>query len=80
MQSLIFGTSGMRVVKGMLTFNPPPPSATGTNASRLTVHSFHYLGSRLRQEVTDAHATYELVGASAGAPPTATAHRLSSAT
>ena len=63
LQSLIFGTGGMRISRGALTFNPPPPSATGTNATRLVVHSFHYLGSRLRQDVTTNATTYELLEA-----------------
>lgn len=62
LQSLIFGTSGMRIRREGLHFDPPPPSATGTAASRLILHSFHYLGWRLRQEVTAAEASYELLG------------------
>lgn len=64
LQSVIFGTSGMRITHGALTFNPPPPSATGTSAVKLTVHSFHYLGNRLRQEVTADHVTFELLAGS----------------
>ena len=40
-----------------------PRRATGTGATKLTVHSFHYLGSRLRQEVTSDATTYELLEA-----------------
>merc|ERR1712194_25695 len=61
LQSLVFGTSGLRIKAEGLSFNPPPPSATGTGASRLTVHSLHYLGSRLRQEVTEETITLCLV-------------------
>uniref|UniRef100_A0A7S2I3Z8 Glycoside hydrolase family 65 C-terminal domain-containing protein n=1 Tax=Alexandrium andersonii TaxID=327968 RepID=A0A7S2I3Z8_9DINO len=64
LQSLVFGTSGMRMRRDGLHFDPPPPSATGTAARRLVLHSFHYLGWRLRQEVTEASATYELLGGS----------------
>lgn len=70
LQSVIYGTSGMRITRGALTFNPPPPSATGTSAVKLTVHSFHYLGNRLRQEVTADHVTFELLaGGDSGAQP-----------
>ena len=50
-QSVLFGTSGMRIRKGGLTFNPPPPSATGTAATMLGVHSLHFRGNRISQEV-----------------------------
>jgi hypothetical protein len=66
LQSVIFGTSGMRIARGALNFDPPPPSATGTNATKITVHSFHYLGNRLRQEVTADAVTYELLGGGDG--------------
>jgi len=62
LQSLVFGTSGMRIRRDGLHFKPPPPAASGSEASRLTVHSFHYLGSRLRQEVSFAEVRYELLG------------------
>merc|ERR1712217_799845 len=52
LQSVIFGTSGMRIKADGLHFNPPPPSATGTRATGFIMHSFHYQGARLRQEVT----------------------------
>lgn len=61
LQSLVFGTSGMRITKDGLTFNPPPPSATGTNATSFTLHSLHYLGSRLRQTVTEDTMEFELL-------------------
>jgi len=64
LQSLIYGTSGMRIMKDRLVFDPPPPRATGTDAWKLTLHSFHYRGWRLRQEVTEQKATYELLGGS----------------
>jgi len=64
LQSLIYGTSGMRIKRDGLYFNPPPPSATGTRAHKLTLHSFHYLGWRLRQEVTEEHVRYEVLGGS----------------
>lgn len=67
LQSLIFGTSGMRIKHDGLWFNPPPPSATGTRATQLAIHSFHYLGSRLRQEVTSSTTRYELLEAKPGA-------------
>merc|ERR1711972_1266316 len=52
LQSIIFGASGMRICKDHLYFDPVPPSATGTNAFQIILHSFQYLGSRLRQNVT----------------------------
>ena len=69
LQSLVFGTSGMRIGKDQLTFTPPPPSATGTKASGLVLHSFHFRGSRLRQEVTKSTVVYELLGADENAQP-----------
>jgi len=68
LQTVVFGTSGMRIERDRLFFSPPPPSATGTGAVRLTMHSFHYLGSRLRQEVTADVSRYELLETSPGAP------------
>eukprot|EP00937_MAST-01D_sp_MAST-1D-sp2_P004018 g4018.t1 len=69
LQSVLFGTSGMRIGKAELTFKPPPPRATGTNATAFTVHSLHFRGSRLRQQVAEVTATYELLGADADAVP-----------
>ena len=42
----IFGTSGMRLVSDGLTFNPPPPRATGSAATMMGVISFHFRGHR----------------------------------
>ena len=42
---------------------PPPPRATGTKATKLTLHSFHFRGARLRQEVTEDAVTFELLEA-----------------
>ena len=42
----IFGTSGMRLVSDGLTFNPPPPRATGSAATLMGVTSFHFRGHR----------------------------------
>jgi len=64
LQSLVYGTSGMRIKKDWLEFDPPPPRATGTYAWKLTLHSFHYRGWRLRQEVMEHKATYKLLGGS----------------
>lgn len=61
LNSVVFGTSGMRLEKYRLLFNPPPPSATGTGATRLVVHSLHFLGARLRQEVDEDSMRYELL-------------------
>lgn len=63
LQSVVFGTSGMRIGRSGLVFDPPPPSATGTEAKRFVVHSLHYLGSRLRHEVTESHQRFELLEA-----------------
>lgn len=49
LQSAIFGTSGMRLVSDGLTFNPPPPRATGSVATMMGVRSFHFRGHRLTQ-------------------------------
>jgi trehalose/maltose hydrolase-like predicted phosphorylase len=68
LNSVVFGTSGMRIEKERLLFDPPPPSATGTNATRLVVHSLHYLGARLRQEVDEASMRYELLESAPGGP------------
>lgn len=68
LQSAIFGTSGMRLVTDGLTFLPPPPTATGSAATRLGVRSFHFRGNRLAQSVTADKATYELLSAKDGAP------------
>jgi len=62
LQSLVYGTSGMRIKSDGLHFDPPPPHATGTGAQRLTLHSFHYVGWRLRQEVTETQVIYEAIG------------------
>jgi len=62
LQSLVFGTSGMRIKKDGLYFAPPPPAATGTPATKVILHSFHYLGWRLRQEVSANEVSYELLG------------------
>jgi hypothetical protein len=61
LQSVIFGASGLRIGPDHLAFDPPPPSATGTSATRFVVHSFHYLGARLREEVTEGHIRFELL-------------------
>jgi trehalose/maltose hydrolase-like predicted phosphorylase len=63
LQSVVFGTSGLRVHRDRLTFDPPPPSATGTAATRMIVHSLHYLGARLRQEVDNASMRFQLLSA-----------------
>ena len=58
-----------RLRRDGLEFEPPPPSATGTRAAALTVHSFHYRGARLRQRVDEATVTFELLDADAAAAP-----------
>ena len=69
LQSAIFGTSGMRLHANELSFNPPPPRATGSLATMLGVRSFHFRGHRLSQRVTESTATYEVLESGAGAPP-----------
>mmetsp|Transcript_18795 Transcript_18795/g.59106 ORF Transcript_18795/g.59106 Transcript_18795/m.59106 type:complete len:802 (-) Transcript_18795:411-2816(-) len=61
LQSIVYGTSGMRIKRDGLHLNPPPPHATGTKAWRFTLHSFHYRGWRLRQEVTRDEVAYEVL-------------------
>ena len=60
LQSLVFGTSGMRLHGDGLTFNPPPPSATGGTATKISM-DFNHLGSKLRQEVTENEVSFELL-------------------
>ena len=62
LQSLVFGTSGLRIQDdGSLTFKAPPPQSTGTNATMISLHSFHYLGARLRQDVNETHVRFEVL-------------------
>lgn len=61
LQSVIFGTCGMRITGDALTFDPPPPSASGTAATGFAIHSLHYLDSRLRQEVTEDTISFEVL-------------------
>ena len=68
LQSAIFGTSGMRLVSDGLTFNPPPPRATGSTATLMGVTSFHFRGHRMSQEVTEASMTYCVISSKTGAP------------
>ena len=68
LQSAIFGTSGMRLVSDGLTFNPPPPRATGSSATMLGVSSFHFRGHRLSQQVTEDMMVYSVVASEAAAP------------
>lgn len=68
LQSVVFGTSGMRLETDRLTFNPPPPSATGGAATSMSLLGFHFRGSTLNQVVTETTVSYELVSASASAP------------
>jgi protein-glucosylgalactosylhydroxylysine glucosidase len=63
LQQAIFGSSGMRITKSGLTFNPPPPAASGGQASMMGVRSFHYLGSTLSRQVRDASVTTLLLQA-----------------
>lgn len=67
LQSLIFGTSGMRIEGSRLHFKAVPLSATGTRASKLALHSLHYRGSRLRMEMDASRVSYELLAAAAPA-------------
>jgi len=67
LHSVVFGTSGLRLRRGGLHFDPPPPSATGSTASAFVLHSFHYLGWRLRQEVLQSIVRFEVLGG--GGPP-----------
>eukprot|EP00039_Didymoeca_costata_P001279 m.51219 g.51219 ORF g.51219 m.51219 type:complete len:846 (+) comp10717_c0_seq2:16-2553(+) len=63
LQSLVFGTSGMRLNVGQLDFNPPPPSATGSNATKISLKGFNYLGFKINQDVTETTVSYTIVKA-----------------
>lgn len=67
LQSAIFGTSGMRLVADGLTFNPPPPRATGSTATMMGVQSFHFRGHRLSQQVSEETMTYNLISSEVSA-------------
>jgi len=60
LQSITFGTSGLRIESDQLVFNPPPPSATGGSATSISM-TFNYLGAVLKQTVMEEEVTYELV-------------------
>ena len=68
LQSAIFGASGMRLVSDGLTFNPPPPRASGSSATMLGMSSFHFRGHRLSQQVTEDSMTYGVVASEPGSP------------
>ena len=51
LQSVVFGTSGMRLLSDRITFNPPPPSATGGTATSISMR-FNYQRAMLYQTVT----------------------------
>jgi protein-glucosylgalactosylhydroxylysine glucosidase len=69
LQSVLFGTSGMRLAADHLSFAPPPPNATGSAASKFTIHSMHFQGSTLRHDVTAAGTmTFTLLRSDPGAP------------
>eukprot|EP00658_Telonema_sp_P-2_P029735 TRINITY_DN2256_c0_g1_i10.p1 TRINITY_DN2256_c0_g1~~TRINITY_DN2256_c0_g1_i10.p1 ORF type:complete len:422 (+),score=79.33 TRINITY_DN2256_c0_g1_i10:259-1524(+) len=69
LQSLVFGTSGMRLMSDRLTFNPPPPSATGGTATQISLVNFNFRGSQLRQSVTESDMEFELLHVGHGAVP-----------
>jgi hypothetical protein len=52
LQTLVFGTSGMRILSDRLTFTPAPPSATGgaVPATRISLVGFNYMGTQLTQQ------------------------------
>eukprot|EP00041_Stephanoeca_diplocostata_P009558 m.148036 g.148036 ORF g.148036 m.148036 type:complete len:892 (+) comp17789_c0_seq1:131-2806(+) len=60
LQSVVFGTSGMRLLTDRLTFLPPPPSATGAGATRMSIHGMGYRGAKLTQHVTETTASYTM--------------------
>eukprot|EP00040_Diaphanoeca_grandis_P037457 m.244109 g.244109 ORF g.244109 m.244109 type:complete len:778 (-) comp33822_c3_seq5:211-2544(-) len=60
LQSIVFGTSGMRLHNDSLLFNPAPPFATGANATTITLHGFNFRGSKLTQSVTNNTVTYSV--------------------
>ena len=61
LQSLVFGASGMRISKEALFFSPPAPHACDANVTQFRLHSFHYRGCRLRQDVTADTVSFELL-------------------
>lgn len=63
LQSVVFGTSGMRLLSDRLTFNPPPPSATGANATALSLKGVHWRGARFDQRVAADSVVYTLTQA-----------------
>jgi hypothetical protein len=69
LQSVVFGSSGMRLLADRLTFNPPPASASGGSATSITMHGFHYRGSQLSLTVTEDHVSFVLDAIAPGAPP-----------
>jgi len=65
LQSVVFGTSGMRLLSDRLTFLPPPPSATGAGATSMTLHGVHWRGARFDQAVTEDSVTFTVTQAPA---------------
>jgi len=61
LQSLVFGVPRMRLAWDGLHFNPAPLSSTGTVAKKLVLHSLHFRGSRIRQEIDSSIVSYELL-------------------
>lgn len=70
LQSIVFGTSGMRLLSDRLTFKPPPPSATGGSATAMSLHGVSWRGARFDQRVTEATVAFTLTKASASGPLT----------
>ena len=63
LQSALFGGIGMRLTSKGLTFNPPPPAASGGKATMVAARSVHFRGSRITWRVRDTTMSVELVEA-----------------
>jgi hypothetical protein len=63
LQTALFGSSGMRLTADGLTFDPPPPRASGGKATMVGVRAMHYRGSHISRQVRAATVTTMLVSA-----------------
>eukprot|EP00729_Bicosta_minor_P024818 gene24818-10961_t len=66
LQSALFGSSGMRLTKNGLTFDPPPPSASGGMATMMGIRAINYHGNQISRQVRENTVTTLLVKAGSG--------------